>query len=142
MKTFIVVCLAVLAVATAKYTDKYDNTDVDEIMSNCRLMVPYAKCLLGDKKKCTKEGLELKEHVVDALQNECSECTDVQKEKTKRVIGCIYVKNQAIYKKVAALYDPKGDYEKKYQKELQEAAAAGDFENIPECDFDTERAKE
>lgn len=45
--------------AEEKYTDKYDNIDLDEILSNKRLLMAYVNCVL-DKGKCSPEGKELK----------------------------------------------------------------------------------
>lgn len=42
-----------------KYTDRFDSIDIDEILANRRLLVPYLKCAL-DKGRCTPEGKELK----------------------------------------------------------------------------------
>lgn len=54
---------AVVAVALArpdsKYTTKYDNVDLDEIIKNDRLMQNYVKCLL-EKGNCSPDGAELK----------------------------------------------------------------------------------
>lgn len=44
---------------TAKYTTKYDNIDVDRVLSSKRLLQNYMNCLL-DKGPCTAEGKELK----------------------------------------------------------------------------------
>jgi hypothetical protein len=60
-----VVCCAVLLpiistrAALIKYTLKYDNIDLDEILNNDRLITNYFKCLV-DEGKCTQEGEELK----------------------------------------------------------------------------------
>lgn len=43
----------------AKYTTKYDNIDLDEILKNDRLLRAYVDCLKGTK-KCTNDGEELK----------------------------------------------------------------------------------
>lgn len=62
MKTTAVLCfLVVLAVASARpeYTNKYDNINIDDIVKNRRLLVPYLKCVL-DQGKCSPEGRELK----------------------------------------------------------------------------------
>lgn len=45
--------------AVEKYTTKYDNIDVDTIVSSRRLLQNYVNCLL-DKGPCTPEGKELK----------------------------------------------------------------------------------
>lgn len=44
---------------TDKYTTKYDNIDVDSILSSKRLLKNYLNCLL-DKGPCTADGRELK----------------------------------------------------------------------------------
>lgn len=55
------VCLLEAAPAEEKdsYTTKYDNIDLDEILSNERLYSKYFSCL-ADKGKCTPDGKELK----------------------------------------------------------------------------------
>jgi hypothetical protein len=69
MKQFVAilsVLLAALVLAEAariprddKYTTKYDNINLDEILESDRLLDNYIKCLL-EKGKCTPEGIELK----------------------------------------------------------------------------------
>lgn len=49
---------AVLA-APEKYTTKFDNVNIDEILNNDRLVNSYFKCLM-DQGKCTPEGEEVK----------------------------------------------------------------------------------
>ena len=46
--------------AEEKYTTKYDNIDVDEILGNPRLFKNYVNCLLEKGNNCTPEGKELK----------------------------------------------------------------------------------
>ncbi|RZC33172.1 OS-D domain containing protein [Asbolus verrucosus] len=43
----------------AKYTTKYDNVDLDEIIKSDRLLKNYVNCLL-EKGNCTPDGAELK----------------------------------------------------------------------------------
>lgn len=53
-------CLIVGLYATEnKYTTKYDNVDIDEILKNDRLLKRYVDCLL-DEAPCTPDGAELK----------------------------------------------------------------------------------
>lgn len=64
MNSFMVLCLfGLVALAVARpdgqYTSKYDNVDLNQILSNRRLLTPYIKCML-DQGKCTPEGKELK----------------------------------------------------------------------------------
>lgn len=58
---FVVLSVAVMAFARPEehYTDRYDNLDLDEILSNRRLLVPYVKCVL-DQGKCAPDAKELK----------------------------------------------------------------------------------
>jgi hypothetical protein len=60
------VLLAAVALAEAsriprddKYTTKYDNINVDEILESDRLRNNYINCVL-EKGKCTPEGVELR----------------------------------------------------------------------------------
>lgn len=61
MKIFIVILLVAFAAAVAAqgYTKKYDNVNIDTVLSNDRVLSNYIKCLL-DKGACTREGRELK----------------------------------------------------------------------------------
>ena len=65
MKSYIVLCVVSLAVMAyarpegSHYTDRYDNINLDEVLSNRRLLVPYIKCIL-DQGKCAPDGKELK----------------------------------------------------------------------------------
>lgn len=71
MKATIVLCLAVAMATTAhavpagkgqKYTTKYDNINLSEILENDRLFNNYYKCLL-DQGPCTPDGQELKGNI-------------------------------------------------------------------------------
>uniref|UniRef100_A0A2A4JPQ2 Chemosensory protein n=3 Tax=Heliothis virescens TaxID=7102 RepID=A0A2A4JPQ2_HELVI len=128
MNSLIVFCvLSVAAMALARpdgaaYTDKYDNVDLDEILSNRRLLVPYVKCIL-DQGKCAPDAKELKEHIIEALENECGKCTEAQKKGTRRVIGHL-INNEADYwNELTAKFDPEKKYVQKYEKELKEVKA-------------------
>lgn len=66
MKSVLVLIFAVVAVAVAsrlprdtKYTTKYDNVDLEEILKSERLLTNYYNCLM-DTGKCTPDGSELK----------------------------------------------------------------------------------
>jgi hypothetical protein len=88
MKLCLVVVLVALSLAEAarirrdeKYTTKYDNMNLDEILASDRLVDNYFKCVMG-KGKCTPDGAELKGECrtlwyllprVVTLQNPCSQ---------------------------------------------------------------------
>ncbi|MFS6531786.1 A10/OS-D family protein, partial [Microbacterium aurugineum] len=100
------------------YTDKFDNIDVDEILSNDRLLNSYFKCVTNDG-PCTPEGLELKNHIEEALKNECAKCTDAQKKGTRKVINFLAKEKPEMWKALRALYDPDNFYYNKHKAELE-----------------------
>ncbi|XP_046994913.1 ejaculatory bulb-specific protein 3-like [Schistocerca americana] len=117
--------LLVAAVAAApdgdKYTTKYDNVDVDEILHNERLFSKYADCLLDEgNERCTADGKELKVLIPDALQNECAKCNEKQKEGVEKVIKFLVKEKKDIWERLRAKYDPDGSYYKNYEHYLKE----------------------
>lgn len=57
--TFSLFLLFAYVYADDKYTNKYDNINLDEILENKRLLKNYVNCLL-DKGNCSPDGQELK----------------------------------------------------------------------------------
>lgn len=52
-------CLLVSVFAADKYSSKYDNFDVETLITNDRLLKSYVNCFL-DKGRCTPEGTDFK----------------------------------------------------------------------------------
>ncbi|XP_034478630.1 ejaculatory bulb-specific protein 3 [Drosophila innubila] len=98
-----------------EYTNKFDNVNVDEVLSNRRILSNYIKCLL-ETGACTPEGRELKRLLPDALQSDCSKCTDVQRRNSNKVINYLRANNAGDWKKLLDKYDSKGVYRSKYEK--------------------------
>ena len=48
-----------LEAAPDKFSTKYDNVNLDEVMSNEKLLMNYYNCIM-DKGKCTPDGSELR----------------------------------------------------------------------------------
>nr|ATI99844.1 chemosensory protein 5 [Oedaleus asiaticus] len=125
MKASLVLLSALAAIALAaaddKYTTKYDNVNLDEILANDRLFDKYAQCLLeeGDS-NCTADGKELKRVIPDALSNECAKCNDKQKEGTKKVLKHLVNNKPDVWQQLKAKYDPDGTYTKKYEDREKE----------------------
>jgi hypothetical protein len=69
----VAVCLIFGVVSAQKYTTKYDNINLDDILKSERLLNNYFNCLM-DKGKCTPDGNELKRTLPDALKTDCSKC--------------------------------------------------------------------
>nr|XP_049701316.1 uncharacterized protein LOC110376358 [Helicoverpa armigera] len=115
MKVLLVLCLfAAAALADDKYTDKYDNINLDEILENKRLLLAYVNCVM-ERGKCSPEGKELKEHLQDAIETGCSKCTEAQEKGAYKVIEHLIKNELDIWRELAAKYDPKGDWRKKYE---------------------------
>ncbi|KAJ8717930.1 hypothetical protein PYW07_005860 [Mythimna separata] len=122
MKFVLLLCVMVAAVvADEKYTDKYDNIDLDEILSNKRLLDAHYKCVM-DKGKCTAEGKELKDHLTEAIENGCAKCTENQEKGAQKVIDHLIKNELDMWRELAAKYDPTGNWRKKYE---DRARAAG-----------------
>ncbi|KAJ8925793.1 hypothetical protein NQ315_009643 [Exocentrus adspersus] len=119
MKVAVIVLVAAfcaLVYADSEYTTKYDNIDLDEILRNDRLLKAYYECLEGTK-TCTKDGLELKEILPDALKTGCSKCNDNQKRGAEKVIRFLIDNKSDWWKNLESIYDPSGSYRKKYQED-------------------------
>ncbi|XP_023171873.2 ejaculatory bulb-specific protein 3 [Drosophila hydei] len=122
MKTFVVCLVLAIACVAAeeKYTTKYDNIDVDEILTSDRLFNNYFKCLI-DMGKCTPDGRELKKSLPDALVTECSKCSEKQKQNTDKVIRFIIENKKEEWKALQAKYDPEEVYIKRYRAQAEKA---------------------
>ncbi|KAJ8717923.1 hypothetical protein PYW07_005853 [Mythimna separata] len=123
MNSFTVLCLfALVALAVArpdgKYTDRYDSVNLDQILSNRRLLVPYIKCML-DQGKCTPDGKELKTHIREALEQDCAKCTKAQRDGTRQVMGHLINHEVDYWNELKAKYDPKNLYSTKHEQELR-----------------------
>jgi hypothetical protein len=58
-------------------------------------------------------------HVKDALQTECSKCSDKQKEAAQKVIRFLYTKKPEQWKLLQEKYDPDDTYVAKYKDYLE-----------------------
>lgn len=68
-----------------KYDIKYDNIDIDELLKSERLLTNYIKCLM-EEGSCTEDGRELKETLPDAINTDCSKCSEKQKVGSEKVM--------------------------------------------------------
>nr|UYB94427.1 chemosensory protein 3 [Lytta caraganae] len=113
----IVISVTIIAVAIAseekKYTTKYDNIDLDELVKNERLLKSYVDCLL-DKGPCTPDGLELKRNMPDAIATNCSKCSEKQKEGSDFIMKFLIDNKPEYWTKLEDKYDPSGSYKKQY----------------------------
>ncbi|XP_033250789.1 ejaculatory bulb-specific protein 3-like [Drosophila miranda] len=110
----------VLVAAEEKYTTKYDNLDVDEILKSDRLFTNYFKCLI-ETGKCTPEGRELKKSLPDALKTECSKCSERQRSNTDKVIRFIIDNKPEEWKQLQTKFDPEDIFIKRYRAQATNA---------------------
>jgi hypothetical protein len=59
-------------------------------------------------------------YLTDALQTDCSKCSDKQKEGADKVIKFLYNKKPDQWKLLQQKYDPDDTYVKKYEDRLKE----------------------
>ncbi|XP_061396822.1 ejaculatory bulb-specific protein 3-like [Musca vetustissima] len=109
--------MIVATTAQGTYTTKYDNVNIDEILKSDRLLNNYFKCLM-DKGSCTPEAQELKRAVPDALQTECSKCSEKQKQAIHKVANFLIDNKPEQWKQLQAKYDPNNVYFNKYRNHL------------------------
>nr|ALR72518.1 chemosensory protein 4 [Colaphellus bowringi] len=100
--------------AGEKYTAKFDNIDYEEILRSERLLKNYIFCLL-DKGPCSPDGLGIKNILADALETECSKCSDRQKEGSTKVIRFLIENHAGWWKELTEKYDPDGIFMQKYR---------------------------
>ncbi|XP_028163103.1 allergen Tha p 1-like [Ostrinia furnacalis] len=100
------------------YTDIYDSIDINTVLSNRRLLVPYVLCVL-EEGKCTPPGKELKSHIKEALETHCGQCTENQKRGSRQVIAHLINHEPEYWKKLTNKYDPTGKFTKMYENELR-----------------------
>ncbi|CAG5035988.1 unnamed protein product [Parnassius apollo] len=113
----IVAAFTMVVRADDTYTDRYDSMNVDDVISNKRLLVAYIKCVM-DKARCTPEGKELKSHITDALQTGCAKCTNKQRHAIKKVIKHLIHNENDYWSQLVEKYDSQRTYSRMYEKEL------------------------
>nr|WBW64317.1 CSP6 [Frankliniella intonsa] len=96
------------------YTTKYDNLNVDMVLHNERLLKNYIDCLM-DRKPCSKEGQLLKEIIPDALQTECSRCSEKQKQIAGTIMSYLLQYKKNYWDELLCKYDPEGTFREKYE---------------------------
>nr|AIX97825.1 chemosensory protein [Cnaphalocrocis medinalis] len=104
------------------YTDKWDHINVDEILESQRLLRGYVDCLL-DKGRCTPDGKALKETLPDALEHNCSKCTEKQKSSSDKVIRHLINKQPDYWKELSTKYDPQNIYQERYKDKIDDVKA-------------------
>ncbi|KAJ8928814.1 hypothetical protein NQ314_018580 [Rhamnusium bicolor] len=118
MRNFLLAVFVALigVVVCQKYTTKYDNIDLDQIIKSDRLMKNYIDCVL-DRGNCTPDGTELKKNLPDGLQTDCSKCSEAQKAGTKKILKHLVKNKRQWFDELAAKYDPENSYRTRNKEE-------------------------
>nr|CAH7747822.1 unnamed protein product [Callosobruchus chinensis] len=109
---------SVALVNCGQYTTKYDNIDLDRILSNERLLKNYMNCLM-DRGRCTKDAAELKQILPDALATDCSKCNEKQKRGAKKVAEFLTRNKPNAWKELVEKYDRDGKYRRTHSEDLK-----------------------
>ncbi|XP_076235358.1 chemosensory protein 4 [Calliopsis andreniformis] len=118
MKTVLIVLVPLIfsfveVFSEDKYTTKYDNIDVDAVINSERLLNGYVNCLL-DRGACTPDAAELKKNLPDALERNCSACSEKQKEFADKISQHLIDHKGEDWSLLEAKYDPSGAYRQRY----------------------------
>ncbi|CAD7091999.1 unnamed protein product [Hermetia illucens] len=113
-----VVLCSVVCIFGQQYTQKYDNIDVDSVLSNDRIRSNYVKCLL-ETGPCTPEGRELRNLLPEALATNCAKCTAVQSKNLVKTLRKFENSETKEWKLLTRKYDPKGTYIAAFRKSHQ-----------------------
>nr|CAJ01512.1 hypothetical protein [Heliconius melpomene] len=108
-------CLVLSAFAGEKYNAKYDNFDVETLVTNERLLKSYINCFL-DKGRCTAEGSDFKKTLPEAVETVCGKCTEKQKINIKKVIRAIQEKFPKYWEELVQKNDPSGKHRENFDK--------------------------
>ncbi|XP_044745730.1 allergen Tha p 1-like [Coccinella septempunctata] len=110
------------------YPTKYDNIDVNAILASERLLKNYMNCLL-DKGSCSPEGKILRQYLPDAMQSECSRCSEKQKKIAGTVLAHLLQYHKDYWQQLLNKYDTDGSFIKKHQ-----GFAPGEAEDYSDLD--------
>ncbi|XP_058821020.1 ejaculatory bulb-specific protein 3-like [Topomyia yanbarensis] len=101
--------MALAAAQEDRYTNRFDNIDLDEILKSDRLFKNYFQCLT-DMGRCTPEGKELKRVLPEALAQSCAKCSQKQREAGDRAFKYLSENRPEEWKILRARYDPENKY--------------------------------
>uniref|UniRef100_A0A310S3G9 Chemosensory protein 12 n=1 Tax=Chrysomela lapponica TaxID=153811 RepID=A0A310S3G9_CHRLA len=110
--------LVVVSLARSqKYQSKYDNIDVDSILTNRRVLKSYLRCIL-DEGPCPPPAREFRTHIPDAISNNCARCTDAQVNIIRKTSRFIMRNNPDDWERISKKFDPQRKYRANFIKFL------------------------
>ncbi|CAH0550937.1 unnamed protein product [Brassicogethes aeneus] len=108
----------VVAVASYELDEKYNNIDISKILENERLVQAHCECLLKNT-RCNNDGEALKKYVPGAISNNCSECSEKQKEAAVLVIKHLRDNHpEKCFDLLIKKFDPKNEHAEELKKLL------------------------
>ncbi|CAH4030420.1 ejaculatory bulb-specific protein 3-like [Pieris brassicae] len=108
----IITCL-LLSPAIFGYDEKYNNVDVDKIISDDTLLLNYINCFL-DKGPCDSDfAQDYRDMLPEVIATACGKCTDIQKKNVRKIITVIFEKKTVLAAELQAKYDPESKYQDK-----------------------------
>nr|QGH51248.1 putative chemosensory protein 5 [Conopomorpha sinensis] len=111
--------LATLVHCAEFYSSKYDNFDIQPLLSNDRILVGYTKCFL-DRGPCTPDSKAFKAVIPEALETKCGKCSPKQKELIKTVITVLRERHPDSWKELLDKYDKERKFRDTVDKFLEE----------------------
>ncbi|XP_050311936.1 uncharacterized protein LOC126747393 [Anthonomus grandis grandis] len=110
----IILKLTGAAPAVQYYASKYDHIDVEAILNNRRMVNYYSACLLN-KGPCPPEGVDLKRILPEALQTNCSRCSEKQATVALRAIKRLRKEYPKIWSQLTEQWDPNDVFVRKFE---------------------------
>eukprot|EP00102_Acyrthosiphon_pisum_P015348 XP_008185859.1 PREDICTED: chemosensory protein-like isoform X1 [Acyrthosiphon pisum] len=98
---------------TSSYPTRYDFIDIEAVMNNERIIKILFNCVMNQG-PCTREGLELKRIVPDAIQTECAKCNDRQRKQAGKVLAHLLQYKPEYWNMLVKKFDPNNVYLRKY----------------------------
>ncbi|CAH1737627.1 ejaculatory bulb-specific protein 3 [Aphis gossypii] len=98
---------------TSSYPTRYDYIDIEAVMNNERIIKILFNCVMS-RGPCTREGLELKRIVPDAIQTECAKCNERQRKQAGKVLAHLLQYKPEYWKMLVQKFDPNNVYLRKY----------------------------
>ncbi|XP_052743894.1 uncharacterized protein LOC112056011 [Bicyclus anynana] len=109
----LVIILALVAFAAARPDgdySRYENFEVDETISNLRLLKSFVYCFL-DRGKCTPEAADFKKWVPEVLETDCAKCSEHQKSLIAQVLEAISQKLPEEWEELKKKHNPDGKFD-------------------------------
>jgi len=104
---------------TSTYPTRYDYIDVETVMNNERIIKILFNCVVN-RGPCTREGLELKRIIPDAIQTECAKCNDRQRKQAGKALAYLLTYKPEYWRMLIQKFDPNNVYLRKYMSDNDE----------------------